>query len=141
MFTNASPSAVRARLKRVMRAVKCKSKMILIALSIGLVGPTTTVSGAEPSLQQQLETVQRQLEQQQRTMEEMQRQLEKQKTTNEQRLHEDQQIRQQAMEAESVAQQAEAEVRSAPADKLDGYPLKVQWFFSVHTPQRQRSRR
>jgi len=38
-----------------MRAIECKSKMILIALSIGLLGLTTTVSGAEPSLQQQLE--------------------------------------------------------------------------------------
>ena len=55
MFTNASPSAVRARLDRVMGAIECKSKMILIALSIGLLGLTTTVSGAEPSLQQQLE--------------------------------------------------------------------------------------
>ena len=109
MFTNASPSAVRARLDRVMGAIECKSKMILIALSIGLLGLTTTVSGAEPSLQQQLETLQRQLEQQQRTIEEMQRQLEEQNTASQQMLREDQQMRQQATEAESVAQQAEAE--------------------------------
>ena len=109
MFTNASPSAVRARLNRVMRAIICNSKMIYIALSIALLGLTTTVSGAEPSLQQQLETLQRQLEQQQRTIEEMQRQLEEQNTASQQMLREDQQMRQQATEAESVAQQAEAE--------------------------------
>jgi len=104
MFTSASPSAVWPGPNRVMRATLCKSKMILIALSIGLLGLTTAVHGAEPSLEQQLETMQRQLEQQQRTIEEMQRQLEEQNTAS-------QQMRQQAAEAESVAQQAEAEVQ------------------------------
>ena len=85
----------------------CKSKMILIALIIGVLGATTTVSAAEPSLQQQLERLQRQLEQQQRMIQEMQRQLDEQKTADEQRQREDQQIRQQATEAERIAQQAE----------------------------------
>ena len=100
----------RSRRDRVMRAIKCKSKMILIALSIGLLGLTTTVSQAEPSLQQQLERLQRQLEQQQHMIQEMQRQLDEQKTADEQRQREEQQIRQQATEAERVAQQADQEV-------------------------------
>ena len=119
-FTNASPSAVRARLERVMRAIECKSKMILIVLSIGLLGLTTTVSQAEPSMQQQLETLQRQLEQQQRMIQEMQRQLNEQKTADEQRLREEQQIKQQATAAESVAQQAGREVEEvAPVIGID----------------------
>ena len=119
-FTNASPSAVRARLDRVMRAIECKSKMILIALSIGLLGLTTTVSQAEPSLQQQLERLQRQLEQQQRMIQEMQHQLDEQKTADEQRQREEQQIRQQATAAERVAQQADQEVEEvAPAVGID----------------------
>ena len=69
--TVASPSVGRAKLNRVMRAIECKSKMILIALSIGVLGLATTVSQAEPSMQQQLETLQRQLEQQQRMIQEM----------------------------------------------------------------------
>ena len=95
----------------------CKSKMILVALIIGVLGATTTVSAAEPSLQQQLERLQRQLEQQQRMIQEMQHQLDEQKTADEQRQREDQQIRQQATEAERIAQQAERGGRGAGASR------------------------
>ena len=89
----------------------CTSKMSLIALIIGVLGATTTVSAAEPSLQQQLERLQRQLEQQQRMIQDMQRQLDEQKTADEQRQREEQQIEQQATEAEErIAQQADQEV-------------------------------
>ena len=101
--------------------------MILIALSIALLGLTTTVSGAEPSLQQQLETMQRQLEQQQRTIEKMQRQLEEQNTASQQRLREDQQMRQQPAEAESVAPIAGIDI-SKETDHFDyskGSTIKV----------------
>jgi len=119
-FTKGSPSAIRAGLNRVMRAIICKSRMILTALSIGLVGLTTTVSGAEPSLQQQLETMKRQLEQQQRTIEQMQRQLEEQNTANEQRLPGEQQMKQQVVVAEGVAQQADGQTREvAPIAGVD----------------------
>ena len=93
-----------------------KSKVILLALSIGVLGLTTSVSQAEPSMQQQLETLQRQLEQQQQMMLQMQRQLDEQKAAGEQAMKQikqgGQKLKQQTAEAESVAQQAEAEVRA-----------------------------
>ena len=108
-------SAVRVRLDRMMRAIECKSKMILIAVSIGLLGLTATVSAAEPSLQQQLEMLQRQLEQQQRMIQEMQRQLDEQKTADEQRQRE-----QRATEAEHIAQEREREgEKKAPMIGID----------------------
>lgn len=89
---------------RLMRAIECKSKMSLIALSIGALGLTTTVCEASPSMQDQLDTMrhtmeqqQRMIEQQHRMMQEMQIQLDKQK--------------QMATEADVLAQEVEREVR------------------------------
>jgi len=52
--------AARPGLQRLLQAIGSKSKVILMALAIGVLGLTTTVSQAEPSMQQQLETLQHQ---------------------------------------------------------------------------------
>ncbi len=104
-----------------MRVIERRSKLILIALSIGVLGLTTTASLAAPTMQQQLEAMQRQLVQQQKMMQEMQRQLNEQKTANEKMLQEGQKIKQQAVEAEGLAQQAEREVQAVA--RIEGIDL------------------
>jgi len=119
--------AARPGWHRLLRAIGSKSKVILVALSIGVLGLTTTVSQAEPSMQQQLETLQHQLEQQQRVMEQqqqmmqqMQRQLDEQKMAGEQAMKHikraGKKIEQQAADAGSAAQQAESDAQQAEAE-------------------------
>ena len=56
-------AVARTGLYRQMPAIAGKSKVFLVALSITVLGLTTTASHAAPSMQQQLETLQRNLEQ------------------------------------------------------------------------------
>lgn len=125
--TNASLSATRLGVHRPMQAIEYRSKAILIAISIGVLALTATVSKAAPPTQQQAEAMQRQLEQQQLMLQEMQRQLDEQKKITQQLLRENQRTREQAKRAESTAQQAVAQTTKAskaspgmrePADKL-----------------------
>ena len=118
--------------------IKCKSKLTILALSMGMLGLTPMVSMAAPTMQEQLEILQNQLVQQQqmmqdqqKMMQEMKRQLDQQKMAREQAMedikHEGQEIEQQvteavniALEAQSTAQQAESDARQA---KLVGINL------------------
>jgi len=84
--TMPSKPLVQQRQNREMRTNKFKPKMTPIALYIGLLLLTPLVNAADPSVQQQLETLTHQLEQQQKMMQQqhslimdMQRQLEEQK--------------------------------------------------------------
>lgn len=89
------------------------SRVIHIALVIGLSGLATIVGAVEPDVQEQLDMLKRQLIQQQRMIEEMQRQLDEQKEINRRMVRESEAIRQQAEEdVESIAREAEEEVES-----------------------------
>jgi hypothetical protein len=96
-----------------MRTTKRISRVIFIALCIGLLGLTTSVSAAEPSVQEQLEMLKRQLIQQQRMIEDMQHQLDEQKEANKQIVRESEKIRQ---ETESIAREEEVESIALGAD-------------------------
>ncbi len=124
--TNDLSSADRAKRNQLTRAIKCKPKMVLITLSIGMLGLTTTVCEAKPSMQEQLETVQRQLVQQQRIIQEMQRQLDAQKTFNKQLQDEEQNAKQLATTAESTAQHTEKDVHTLA--QIEGIDLSAETY-------------
>jgi len=105
--------SAQSALQQLLQTIRSKSKVILLVLGVGVLGLTTTVSEAEPSMQQHLEILQGQLEQQQQMLQQMQRQLDQQKMAGEQAIK---QIKQEAVDADSAAQQAEIDAQQAEVE-------------------------
>ncbi len=118
---NVKPAVTLGKQHKAVPIVQCKSKMTLLALSIGaLVLGSATSQAATPSTQQQLDALQQQLEQQQSIMKEMQRQLDTQNTDEDQMLQEEKVIKQQTGTATSLSQQSDREVHAvAKAEGID----------------------
>ena len=118
-LNNIITSAVRIR----PNTIKFKSKLTILALSMGMLGLTSTVTMAAPTMQQQLEILQKQLvqqqqmmQEQQKMMQEMQRQLNTQKLAKDDIEHEVKEIKKEAENAELKAQEAEFIAQQAHED-------------------------